>query len=177
MRTLLPDPPPAEIETVLEHRRAAGADKLDEVWDGVVHVSPDPSLPHGDVANQLAVLLSPLARAAGLRPHVSPFNLGEPGSNFRIPDGGLLRARTARAFVSTAALVIEIVSPGDDSWKKFDYFAAHDVDEVLIVDPLKRTVHWLALVEGEYVQVERSALIDLGRTKLAERIDWPPIEG
>ncbi len=176
MRILTSDPPPPELEEFLEHRRRAGADKLDEVWDGVLHMSPDPSIPHGDVAQQLSELLGPLARKAGFVPHVSTFNLGRPSDNFRIPDGGLFRERTAGAWVDTAALVIEIVSPGDDSWNKFDYFADHDVDEVLIVDPYARAVHWFALTEaGDYRSVERSALIDLGAAELAERIDWPTI--
>jgi Uma2 family endonuclease len=37
--------------------------------------------------------------------------------------------------VPTAALVVEIVSPGDESYKKLDFYAAQAVDEVVIVDP------------------------------------------
>jgi Uma2 family endonuclease len=176
MRVLTTDPPPAEVEAMLERRRLAGADKLDEVWNGVLHMSPDPSYPHADVLQQLAELLGPLARTASLWPYVNPINLGEPGANFRIPDGGISRERIASAWAPTAALVIEVVSPGDDSWKKFDYFAEHGVDEVLIVDPSKQSVDWFALAGGEYRPVERSGLIELGPAELAERIDWPPIE-
>lgn len=68
---------------------------------------------------------------------------------------------------------MEILSPDDDSWQKLPFYAAHDVDEVLIVDPDERRVHWLALAEGEYQPVERSGLIDLGAAALAQRIDWP----
>jgi len=35
------------------------------------------------------------------------------------------------------------------------------VDEVLVVDPAERAVHWLALVGSEYREVRRSGLIDL----------------
>jgi Uma2 family endonuclease len=41
--------------------------------------------------------------------------------------------------------VIEIVSPGDESWKKLPFYAERRVVEVLIVDPSQRSVHWLAL--------------------------------
>ena len=54
--------------------------------------------------------------------------------------------------------------------------SAHDVDEVLIVDPATRSVDWLGLKDGEYRPIERSGLIDLGAGDLAERIDWPPVE-
>lgn len=74
----------------------------------------------------------------------------------------------------TAELVGEIVSPGDESWQKLGCYAAHDVTELLIVDPQERGVDWLALQRGgEYQPIERSALIALGPAELAERIDWP----
>ncbi len=68
---------------------------------------------------------------------------------------------------------MEIVSPGDESWQKLPFYAGHRVDEVLIVDPSDHAVHWLALADGEYREVQRSHLIDLGPAELAEQIDWP----
>jgi Uma2 family endonuclease len=72
--------------------------------------------------------------------------------------------------------VVEIVSPGDESWEKLPFYAAHRVDEVLIVDPQERSVSWLALRDGEYHPIERSGLVDLGTLGLAEQLDWPPID-
>ena len=46
-------------------------------------------------------------------------------------------------------------------------------NEVLIVDPAERAVVWLGLREGEYRPLQRSGLIDLGPTELAEQLDWP----
>lgn len=69
--------------------------------------------------------------------------------------------------------MVEIVSPGDETWQKLPFYAARGVDEVLIVDPQERSVHWLGLVEGEYREVERSAVIALGAAELATLIDWP----
>ncbi len=175
VRTLLPDPPPAEIEAFLERRRRAGADRHDEVWEGVLHVSPEPSAAHADVLNQLAVLLTPLARERGLAPVISPFNLGESEHDYRAPDGGLLWERSAAVWNPTAAMVIEVLSPGDETWEKLPFYAAHDVDEVLIVDPQKRSVGWLGREGHEYRQIEHSRLIELGAAELAKRIDWPPV--
>jgi Putative restriction endonuclease len=67
---------------------------------------------------------------------------------------------------------VEIASPGDETQQKLPFYAAHQVDEVLIVDPAERAVHWLALAGGEYRPIERSRLIDLGPSDLAEHIDW-----
>jgi hypothetical protein len=55
------------------------------------------------------------------------------------------------------------------------FYAAHDVDEILIVDPAKRTVSWLELAGSQYREAPRSSLIELGPEELAERIEWPPI--
>ena len=70
-----------------------------------------------------------------------------------------------------------ILSSGDESWEKLPFYAAHQVDELLIVDPAERTVHWLTLEHGEYRPVERSRLIDFGPVELAAAIDWPQTAG
>ncbi|HYB22821.1 MAG TPA: Uma2 family endonuclease [Solirubrobacteraceae bacterium] len=172
MRTVVLDPSTAAFEELLERRRRSGLDRFDEVWDGVLHMVPAPSGPHSSVEWQLACLLSPLARAAALHPG-GQFNLGEDENDYRVPDGGLHRAPPLATWYSTAALVIEIVSPGDESWEKLPFYAAHEVDEVLIVDPATRSVDWLGLKEGEYQPIVRSGVIDMSAGELAERIDWP----
>ncbi len=68
---------------------------------------------------------------------------------------------------------MEILSPGDESWQKLPFYAAHDVDEILIVDPTERTVTWLGLRDGEYHPLQRSALIEMGPVQLAEQLTWP----
>lgn len=176
MRVLTAEPMPPAIEALMERRRLAGADRHDEIWEGVLHMSPDPSRAHLGVQQQLAELLGPLARAAGLHPGIGGFNLGESDHDFRCPDGGLFRDRSTAVWNPTAALVLEIVSPGDDSWSKFGFYAAHGVDEVLIVDPQQRSVDWLALRDGAYAAVEHSSLIELGAAELAGRLDWPALE-
>ena len=67
------------------------------------------------------------------------------------------------------------VSPRDETWSKLAFYAAHQVDELLIVDPLKRMVDWLALENGEYRPVQRSGLLDLAPVELAARLDWPTV--
>jgi len=170
--TFVRDPQPAEFEALLEQRRTLGNDLLDEVWEGVYHMNPAPSRRHAYIVQQVAELLGPLARAAGLVPMMSIFNLGEP-DDYRVPDGGLFRPGPDAVYVPSAALVLEVVSPEDESWAKLGFYAAHRVGELLIVDPQKRSVDWLALTGEEYKPIERSALIEWGPAELAERIDWP----
>jgi Uma2 family endonuclease len=176
MRTVVLDPPTVGLEELLERRRRWGADHHDEVWEGVLHMGPAPHGRHVDVQQQLAELLGPVARAAGLCPTIGEFNLGDNAEDFRVPDGGLHRVREDILWYPTAALVLEIVSPGDESWEKLPFYAAHGVDEVLIVDPQERSVSWLGLAGEEYRPIERSGLIDLGAQELGEQLDWPPGE-
>ncbi len=137
-------------------------------------MNPARSGRHVLIQQQLGELLGPAARKCGLVPTVGEFNLGEPG-NYRVPDGGLHREWRDQVFYPTAVLVVEIVSPGDDSWEKLPFYAAHDVDELLIVDSGERSVSWFARVADRYERVERSALIDTGPNDLARQIDWPAV--
>ncbi len=176
MRTLVLDPLSAGLGELLERRGRSGLARLDEVWGGVLHMIPAPSLAHARVAQQLAELLGPAARAAGLESAMHEFNLGGSEQDFRVPDGALHRPGATGTWLPTAAVVVEIVSPGDETWEKLPFYASHDVEEVLIVDPRERKVHWLELVNGSYREVRRSSLIELGPDELREQIDWPAVE-
>ncbi len=169
------DPPPAEFAALLERRRQWGADRHDEIWEGVYRTIPAPGEAHWLIDEQLAELLRPIARAAGLIS--SPeFNLGDK-NDFRVPDRGLHRPEIAGDWRPTAALVVEILSPGDETPAKLPFYAAHDVDELVIVDPERRTVRWFALEQREYRPIEQSRLIPLGPGVLAEHIEWPRARG
>src|ERR1700722_8580974 len=176
MRALVLDSSTAGFDVLLERRRRSGLARLDEVWAGVLHMIPAPSLAHARIAQQLAELLGPLARAAGLECAMHEFNLGASEADFRVPDGALHRPGAHGTWLPTAALVVEIVSPEDETWEKLPFYASYNVDEVLIVHPLKRTVTWLGLAEGSYSEMSHSALVELDAEGLAEQIEGPPDE-
>ncbi len=172
MATFVRDPEPIEIEQLRKRREELGIDQYDEVWEGVLHMNPPPSTEHQLILEQLGELLRPLARSANLVSLIREFGIGRGKENYRVPDGGLFRTQPHGVWQMTAALVIEVVSPDDETWAKFDHFAAHNVDELLIIDPQERQVHWFALRDGKYEPIEHSALIELGATKLAEQLTW-----
>jgi Uma2 family endonuclease len=171
VRTIVLEPASAEFEALLQRRQALGQDLYDEVWEGEYHMAPMARPSHGYVSRQLAVLLDPLVRQAGLVA-TDPFNLGSP-NDYRVPDGGVHRGLPATIFVPTAAIVVEVVSPGDETWQKLDFYAAHSADELLIADPADRSITWLVLHAGRYVEAEYSPLLGITAAKLAEQIDWP----
>ncbi|MFZ1925462.1 MAG: Uma2 family endonuclease [Solirubrobacteraceae bacterium] len=173
MRTLLPDPPPAELQALLERRKRLGQDRKDEVWEGVLHMVPGPAGEHAVLGAQVKRLLAAPAAAAGLIV-TDDFNVGEGKNDFRVPDGGLHRSQPRGVWISTAALALEILSPDDETWQKLPFYATHHVDEILILDPDTHQVHWLALTAADrYEPIEHSALVDLGPAELAQQIDWP----
>lgn len=171
MRTVVVGEPPAPLAEWLEQRRSRGLDLFDEVWQGDYHVAPAPHRRHGDVDDQLASLLRPLAREQGLWPS-GPLNLGDP-DDYRVPDRAYLRDRKTAAFEPTAAIVVEILSPADETYEKFDFYARRGIDELLVVDPERCLVEWYARRGGTLERSGQSALLGLGEDDLGRAIDWP----
>jgi Uma2 family endonuclease len=172
MPTLVLDPPPAAFEQLLEQRQRLDQDRRDEVWEGVLHMIPPPSHEHERMAVKLVRVLDPLAEAADLE-LTGTVGIGGGPHDYRVPDLAMHRAGAPEQWHPTAALVVEIVSPGDESWEKLPFYAAHHVDEVVLVDPQRRKVDWLGLdADGGYKPIECSGLIELGASELNAQIDW-----
>ena len=171
MRTLFVTDPPPVVEDWLERRHALGQDLYDEVWEGEYHVAAAPRAGHADVQFQLVRILAAAADAASLHGH-GPSNIGSP-SDFRVPDLVFFRGREDRVWNSTAAIVVEVVSPGDESRAKLGFYVRAEIDEVLIVDPDARSVEWFVRRQDALVPADGSALLGILSTDLAARIDWP----
>lgn len=163
MRTVINGPRPPEIDALIARRRALDIDKRDEIWEGDYHMNPAPQPRHGIMAVMLADLL---------RPATAEFNVGVE-DNFRVPDWGFHRTVPTTTYVPTAPLIVEVLSPGDDTWEKFPHYAAHDVEEIVVADADHHTVQWFVLRGGAYEQVERSPLLGLAAADLQAAIDWP----
>ena len=175
MRTVVLGPPPPELASLLDRRRASGADKLDEVWEGEYHMVPAPNAAHGRVDRQLIVLLEPYAQSAGLE-GTTIFNLGTNSDNYRVPDAGYHRQPPVGDWIPTAAVVVEVVSPHDETWDKLGFYAAHGVDEILVADPAEQSITLLELRDGKYARVDRSRLLGVAAGELERQIDWPSTE-
>jgi Uma2 family endonuclease len=83
-----------------------------------------------------------------------------------------VRSAASGTYAETAALVVEVSSPGDESWMKFDFYAAHGVDEVLIADPHERALHWFRLAGEAYEPTDRSDVLDLLVAEVDTAVDW-----
>jgi Uma2 family endonuclease len=171
MRTVLVGPPPREIEDLLERRRALGQDLFDEIWDGDYHVAPAPHGRRGQIDFQLARLLGPLVDRAGLFGS-GPCNIGKP-DDYRVPDQAYFADATPQAFNPTATIVVEIVSPGDETRLKSDFYHRAGVREFVIVDPAERSVEWFVRHGSGFTATNRRGLLDISAAELSARIHRP----
>ncbi len=167
----------------IERRRRLGLDTFDEWWEGVYVVVPGPLPEHGYNAGRLFGFLHQLAEPVGLRV-ATPVNIGTEQDDCRVPDVGVFRPdtpRTSPAFLSTAELVVEILSPGEKPGVKLGFYARARVNEYLEVDMPKRSIRLLRRVGDDWEPVAQSEVVpfradadsliaDDGTTYT---IDWP----
>jgi len=172
MTTVVLGETPPEVQAFLDRRRALGQDRYDEVWEGVYHVAPVAHSWHGYLHNVLAEVLGPYARVAGLV-GTGGFNLGDGLHDFRVPDRGFHRGIPSAVWVPTAAIVVEVISPDDETWAKFDFYARHHVDEICTADPVLRQLRWFVLAGSAYEETQRSPLLDVTVAELDGQIEWP----
>lgn len=143
-------------DAILEDRRRRGADRHDEVWDGVVHMVPQPSPAHNSFQLGLRDALLPIARRHGLQvfTEAALYDPVTGEANYRVPDLSFARAdQISRRGLEGAELVIEVLSPNDESWEKLPMFARAAVREVWIVHPETRALDVLILADASYSPV------------------------
>jgi Uma2 family endonuclease len=161
MATMILDPQIAE--RLLEQRRAWGADKFDEVWEGVYMMAPLPNDEHQNLAGKFCAILIELLGWQGLAKVFPGVNLaprtGEWTENYRCPDVALFLCDTQAENCDThwrgpADFLIEITSPGDRTPDKIAFYNKIGVHEVLIVN---RETWTLELYQRQNDQLQKTA--------------------
>ena len=180
MQTLLLKPDD-HVREWLEERRRNGVDQRDEVWDGVLHVVPPPFYEHQAFESDLERVLYPLATACGLRiAHEVGVFLRSDDKDYRVPDLAISDPRyiSERGVEARAEIVIEVLSPDDESRKKFAFYASCEVPEVWIVHPTTKAIEVYALHGGAYAELPaaRDGTIEAPRLGLTLRVvDGPKL--
>ncbi len=132
-----------QLRRLIQKRRRFGADRFDEVWDGVYVMSPEADNEHQLLGFELAAVLR---EAVGTLRGVTvypPINITDREDrwreNYRVPDisvflpGNPAEDRGSH-WLGGPDFAIEILSPGDRSRKKFRFYAKVGVRELLILD-------------------------------------------
>lgn len=129
-------------EQELEKRRRLGLDRFDEMWEGVYHMVPAPEHEHQRVVRKLVVFFDLLASRNSRGTICLQENVFEPGAeaaNYRIPDlawigkGHEDRIRKNGIHGGPDA-VIEVRSPGDETYDKLEFYARVGTGEVVVID-------------------------------------------
>lgn len=162
------------LAELIQRRKKLGQDRYDEVWDGVYHVAATSRFGHGRLQLQLGVVLTGLA-PPGLVVG-GPANIGSGEQDHRVPDLVVLRepADDTALWLPTAAMVVEVRSPGDETYAKFGFYYTHGVEEILVADPAERTL--LLFVRDpprQYLQAQDSAVLAVDVARIAGDLTWP----
>ena len=152
---------------LMRRRRAWGADRYDEVWDGVYIMNAMPNNQHQDFVMRLASICQYLIFDAGLgRVHPGcnvTDRLTKWRQNYRCPDVAVfLNGTTAldkgSRWLGGPDLAIQIVSPRDKSREKREFYAKVGTRELLIVDRDPWSLELYRLTAETLVLVGRSTL-------------------
>ena len=154
MKAVMPDIP----QHILDWRKKTGADRWDEMWEGVLHMPPAPNREHQDIEGALESWL----RTYWARPRAAKvyhqINVASPGGwphDYRIPDLVLLTPDRFDIdqndyFEGAPAVVVEIHSPGDEAYEKLPFYARLGVPEVWIIDRDSKTPELFVLHDSDY---------------------------
>lgn len=84
----------------------------------------------------------------------------------------MLEHRSTELWVASAVIVVEILSPGDQSMKKFDHYASCEVREIWIVDPIGTTVriYGRGLDDTTWNVFDRSDVLDVDVSTIESRL-------
>jgi Uma2 family endonuclease len=170
MKTVLLGDPPPMISSLIAERQRLGQDTHDEVWHGEYHMAPAASYEHGKSEMDLGSLFRPIAHARGMQVGAA-FNLGQIG-NFRVPDMGVHRGQPSGVWLDTAAIVVEVRSPDDETYDKFEFYFEHGVEELLITDLVSHEVQWYRRGESEFVRADSSDVLGLSAEDVRRQLRW-----
>jgi Uma2 family endonuclease len=152
---------------LLHKRRERGADRYDEVWNGVYVMSPEANDEHQYLATELSYILRHVLGPQGPANVRNGVNVSDREigwrKNYRVPDvavrfrDGIAQIRKTHWFGGPDFL-IEIASRGDRSRKKLGFYAAIGVREVMIVDRQPWAIELYRLGDGALGLVGKSTL-------------------
>jgi Uma2 family endonuclease len=157
----------ARADELIQERKRRGADRYDEVWNGVYVMPSMPSLEHQELVHDLGTIFDEVVKRPGLGKVYPGVNVSDRGSdwkkNYRVPDLVIVLKNSRAISHSTHVqggpdFLVEIESPGDDSEEKVPFYGQLGVRELLLIYRDKRTLRLLRLEGGELVLVPAASL-------------------
>lgn len=153
-------------ERLLADRASRGADRFDEVWEGIRMMAPASNDEHQELVMELSAILHEVLGRSGageVRPGVNVSDRQENWEqNYRVPDVAVFlsggHARNLGAFwLGGPDFAIEIVSPGDKTRDKLPFYEHTGMRELLVVDRDPWQLELFRRIDGCLQSVGRSA--------------------
>lgn len=159
----------------LADRRARGLDRWDEMWEGVLHMTPAPSVEHQRILDRLIQFLGSRIQNTGRGTLMSGISVfGAAGlHDYRIPDLTFVAAGREHVLHADGVrdegpdAVIEIRSPEDETYEKLPFYAALRVTEVVVLHRDTKEAEIFKLAGAQYVAIQR----DREGSVVAETLD------
>lgn len=165
MTALITDP---HLEESLKAQRHAwGADRYDEVWEGIYIMSPQPNVEHQELVSYLVSVLHEVIRPPQGGKVYPGINLSDRADdweqNYRCPDvavflPGNLAEKFKAHYRGPADFLVEVVSANDDTREKIPFYSALGVRELLIIDRYPWSLELYRYNGSELALVAQSSL-------------------
>jgi Uma2 family endonuclease len=122
-------------ERMLAERQRLGLDQFDEMWEGVLHMVPQPSRRHQELGSGLARYLYDSAAVRGCRIALE-VGMYAAGTDYRVPDLAVYppEAGSTRGVDGAPLVVFEIRSPADESYDKVPWYLGRGAGSIVIID-------------------------------------------
>lgn len=152
---------------LIRRRRAWGADKFDEVWNGIYIMNAMPNNEHQSLVSRLTHVLQFVVVDAGQGDVFAGCNLSDRATcwrqNYRVPDvavflNGTTAINKKTHWLGGPDLAIEIVSPRDRSRKKLDFYASIGTRELLVIDRKPWSLELYRLTDQKLAIIGRSTV-------------------
>ena len=154
-------------QQLIAQRRGTGADRFDEVWEGIYMMAPMPNTEHQTIVFRLASIFGELVEWQGLGTVMAGVNVSDRETdwyqNYRVPDVAVAMSDGKVRDCGTHWLggpdfLVEVVSQEDQTREKIPFYAALGTRELLLIERQPWRIELYRLVEEKLVLVSTSEM-------------------
>jgi Uma2 family endonuclease len=158
---------PVLADRMKRERIVSGADRYDEVWEGVYVMPALPTNEHQQLVSRFASILQDVVGWSNAGDVFAGINISDRDKdwtfNYRVPDvavflKGCPAKNCGTHWMGEADLLIEVCSPEDESRAKIPFYGKIGVRELLIVDRDPWVLELYQLQAGKLKEVGTSTL-------------------
>ena len=158
-------------ERLKAEREASGADRYDEVWEGICMMTPMPNTEHQYLVARLTAVLVEVIGGPELGIVCPGVNLSRADiedwtEDYRVPDVAVLLPGSRGQDCDThwrggVDFLIEVASPGDRTHEKISFYSRIGVVELLVLDRQSWTLELYRREQGQLQKLGQSS-VDAG---------------